>query len=167
MRWEELLRALPGAFLGTVGFAMLVHIPKRAWLPSGLIAAFSWFVYWGFLQLGLSDPSSIFLGSFFGSLAGHLCARKIRIINTVFLISAIVPVVPGLGLYRMMAFLGQNRITEGIGQGIDAMTTIAMIALGLGAGAFLDRLFHSRSLCRPLQGKVARPRRKGFSKKTP
>ncbi len=142
---EEIIRALAGSFFGTVGFAMLVHIPKRAWLPSGLIAAFSYLVYWVSLRLELSDPSSIFLGSFIGSLAGLLCARKMKIIGTVFLMSAIVPVVPGLGLYRMMSFLGQGRIMDGANMGIRAMITIAMIALGLGAGTGLDRILHSRS----------------------
>ena len=142
---EEIIRALAGSFFGTVGFAMLVHIPKRAWLPSGLIAAFSYLVYWVSLRLELSDPSSIFLGSFIGSLAGLLCARKMKIIGTVFLMSAIVPVVPGLGLYRMMSFLGQGRIMDGANMGIHAMITIAMIALGLGAGTGLDRILHSRS----------------------
>ncbi len=67
-------------------------------------------------------------------------------IGTVFLMSAVVPVVPGLGLYRMMAFWGQNRISDGADMGIRAMITVAMIALGLGAGAMIDRLLHSRSL---------------------
>ena len=146
MPWEEILRAILGAFFGTVGFAMLVHIPRRAGLVSGLIAAFSYLVYWLLLHLGFSDPASIFAGSLFGSLAGQLCARKMKIIGTVFLMSAIVPVVPGLGLYRMMAFLGQGQLSEGAGMGIQAMITIGMIALGLGAGALLDRIFHSRSV---------------------
>ena len=146
MPWEELLRAILGAFFGTVGFAMLVHTPRRAWLASGLIAAFSYLVYWLLTRFGFSDPSSIFLGSLFGSLAGQFCARKMKIIGTVFLMSAIVPVVPGLGLYRMMAFLGQGQIAEGANMGIRAMITIGMIALGLGAGALLDHIFHSRSL---------------------
>ena len=142
---EEIIRAAAGAFFGTVGFAMLVHVPRRAWFLSGIIASFAYMVYWGFLCLGLSDPSAIFLGSLFGALAGQLCARRMKIIGTVFLISAIVPVVPGLALYRMMAFWGQGRIAEGAALGIRAMITIAMIALGLGAGALLDRLFHIRS----------------------
>ena len=146
MIWEELLRAVLGAFFGTVGFAMLVHIPKRSWLVSGLIASFSYLVYWAFLRLGLSDPSSIFLGSLFGCLAGQLCARKMKIIGTVFLMSAVVPVVPGLGLYRMMAFLGQNRIADGANMGIHAIITVPMIALGLGAGSLIDRIIHSRSM---------------------
>ena len=145
MIWDEMLRAVFGSFVGAVGFAMLVHIPRRAWLFSGLIASFSYLVYWGFLRLGLSDPSSIFLGCLFGSLAGQLSARRMKIIGTVFLISAIVPVVPGLALYRMMAFLGQSRIDTGAAEGVRAMITIAMIALGLSSGAFIDRLIHLRS----------------------
>ena len=141
---EEILRALFGAFFGAVGFAMLVHVPKRSWFVSGLIAAFSYLVYWVFLRVGLSDPTSVFLGSFLGSIAGHLCARKMKIIGTVFLMSAVVPVVPGLGLYRMMAFFGQGRISDGADMGTRAMITVAMIALGLGAGACADRLFWSR-----------------------
>ena len=143
---EEILRALFGAFFGAVGFAMLVHVPKRSWFVSGLIAAFSYLVYWVFLRVGLSDPTSVFLGSFLGSIAGHLCARKMKIIGTVFLMSAVVPVVPGLGLYRMMAFFGQGRISDGADMGTHAMITVAMIALGLGAGALIDRILQSRSL---------------------
>ena len=145
MPWEGILRAVFGAFFGTVGFAMLVHIPCRAWLVSGLIASFSYVAYWLCLHFGFSDPASIFLGSFLGSLAGQLCARKMKIIGTVFLMSAIVPVVPGLGLYRMMSLLGQGLISEGASMGIRAMITIGMISLGLGAGALLDRVLHSRT----------------------
>ncbi len=146
MLWEEILRAVFGSFIGTVGFAMLVHVPKRAWLASGTIAGFAYLVYWGCLRLGLSDPTSIFLGAFFGSLAGQLCARRMKIIGTVFLMSAVVPVVPGLGLYRMMAYLGRNRIADGADMGLRAMISVAMFALGLGAGALIVRMLHSRSL---------------------
>ena len=135
---EEILRAVFGAFFGAVGFAMLVHTPRRAWLVSGLIASFAYMVYWSCLRLGLSDPSSIFLGSFFGSLAGQISARKMKIISTIFLMSAVVPVVPGLGLYRMMSYLGRNRLAAGAGMGISAMITIGMISLGLGAGTLVD-----------------------------
>ena len=81
MPWEEIPRAVFGAFFGTLGFAMLVHVPRRAWIVSGLMASFSYMVYWGFLRLGLSDPTAVFLGSRFGSLGGQLCARKMKIIG--------------------------------------------------------------------------------------
>ena len=141
---EQILCAAAGAFLGTVGFAMLVHVPKRAWFASGVVASLSYMVYWGLIQLGVPDPMSIFTASLFGSLAGLICARKMKIIGTVFLMSAVVPVVPGLGLYRMMAAIGQGQLAAGAKTGVSAMITVAMIALGLGAGAFTDRVIWSR-----------------------
>ena len=142
---EQIIRAVIGAFFGTVGFAMLVHAPKRSWFVSGLIASLSYLVYWFMTYLGLPDPMAIFIGSLFGSLVGLLSARLMKIIGTVFLMSAVVPVVPGLGLYRMMSALGQGQIAAGAKTGIQAMLTVAMIALGLGAGAFADRILWSRS----------------------
>lgn len=142
---EQLLRAVLGSFFGAAGFAMLVHVPRRAWFVSGLVASLSYLVYWGLTLLGIADPMAIFAGSLFGALAGLFCARVMKIIGTVFLMSAVVPVVPGLGLYRMMAALGQGQIASGAELGIRAMITVAMIALGIGAGAFADRVLWSRS----------------------
>lgn len=142
---EQLLRAVIGAFFGAVGFAMLVHIPKRSWFVSGLIASLSYLVYWLLAWWKVPDPMAIFIGALFGSLAGLLAARLMKMIGTIFLMSAVVPVVPGLGLYRMMAFLGQGQLAAGGKIGIQAMITVAMIALGLGAGAFADRAIWSRS----------------------
>ena len=139
-----ILRAVIGAFIGTVGFAMLVHVPKKSWLPSGIIAGMSYLIYWLLIRAGLPDAMGIFIGSMFGSLTGQLCARKLKTIGTVFLMSAIVPVVPGLALYRMMAFIGQGETADGVNLGIRAMITIAMIALGLSIGSYIERLLVRR-----------------------
>ena len=141
---EQILRSAAGAFFGTVGFAMLVHIPKRAWFVSGIIAVLSYMVYWGLTYIAIPDAMAVFAGALFGSLNGLLCARRMKIIGTVFLMSAIVPVVPGIGLYRMMAAIGQGQIATGAKTGVSAMITIAMIVLGLSTGAFADRMLWSR-----------------------
>lgn len=136
----EILRALVGAFFGSVGFAMLVHVPKRSWLPSGMIAGLSYLLYWALTRpAGLPDPVGIFAGSLFGCLMGHVCAWRMKMINTVFLTAAVVPVVPGLGLYRMMAQLGQGNTAGGASMGVGTMVTIAMIVLGLTLGSFIFR----------------------------
>jgi uncharacterized membrane protein YjjB (DUF3815 family) len=110
----------------------------------GVIAALSYLLYWVLAFLGISDALAVFAGALFGSLSGQWFARRMKMIGTVFLMSSIVPVVPGLGLYRTMALLGQGATAAGAGQGIDAMITIAMISLGLGVGSYLNRLFHAK-----------------------
>ncbi len=144
MTWTVFLKDALGSFFGALGFLWLVHAPRRSWIPAGLIAGLTYLLYRGLCALDISDPLSVFCGVLTGSLAAHLCARKMKIINTVFLMAAIVPVVPGLGLYRMMAYLGQRQTVLGAEQGIQAMITIAMTALGLVMASFLDRIFHPR-----------------------
>ena len=141
---EEIIRALVGSFFGTLGFAWLVHAPRRSWVPSGLIAALVYLLYRLLALAGAAEPLAVFCGALFGSLAGQLCARKLKMISTVFLMASVVPVVPGLGLYRMMASFGQGQTALGADLGIRAMIIIAMTALGLAMGSFLDRSLHSR-----------------------
>ncbi|MBQ9251196.1 MAG: threonine/serine exporter family protein [Clostridia bacterium] len=139
---QDILLPVLGAFIGSIGFALLVQAPLRSLLPSGIIAALTYLVYSLIAFAGVSEALAVFAGALFGSLAGQWVARRMKMIGTVFLMSAIVPVVPGLGLYRMMTLLGQGATAAGADQGIQAMITIAMIALGLGFGSFTDRRFH-------------------------
>ena len=127
------------AFLGTMGFSLLLHAPKRAWLPASAIGAAAYTLYWVLEQAGLSMPASIFIGALAGSLLAQGCARKMRMIATIFITLSIVAMVPGLGLYRCMALLAQGQNAAGVRSGVEAMSTIVMIALGIGVGNFLFR----------------------------
>ena len=135
----DALRICFGAFLGTLGFALLLHAPKRSWLPSSAIGAGAYTLYWLLETAGMSMPASIFIGALAGSMLAQGCARKMRMIATVFITLSIVAMVPGLGLYRCMALLAQGENTAGVRTGVQAMTTIMMIALGVGVGNFLFR----------------------------
>ena len=128
------------AFLGTLGFALLLHAPRRAWLPASTIGAAAYTLYWVLDHAGLSMPLSIFIGALAGSLLAQLCARGMRMIATIFITLSIVAMVPGLGLYRCMALLAQGENAAGVRTGVEAMTTILMIALGIAVGSFLFRL---------------------------
>lgn len=145
MTWIDIVQILLASFAATLGFALLLHAPLRSWLPASLVGAVSYTVYWVMVQFGASDPVSIFLGAALGSLLAHECARRLRIIATVFLTLSIVPMVPGLGLYQCMELLAQGRSGAGAQVGVNAMVTILMIALGIGVGSFIFRLFHPKA----------------------
>ena len=132
-------RMFISAFLGTLGFALLLHAPRRAWLPASVIGAMAYALYWVLEQAGLGMPASIFIGALAGSMLAQGCARKMRMIATIFITLSIVAMVPGLGLYRCIALLAQGENAAGVRTGVQAMTTIVMIALGLGVGSFLFR----------------------------
>ncbi|MBQ7848938.1 MAG: threonine/serine exporter family protein [Clostridia bacterium] len=130
--------------LGTFGFAIFMHAPKRAWLPASLIGGVSYTLYWALLQLHVNEPASIFLGALLGSLLGQYCARRMRMIASIFILLAMIPLVPGLGLYRCMSYLAQEMYGAGVDAGVRAMLDIVMIAFGLGIGSYVFRMFRPR-----------------------
>lgn len=139
----DVLRALVSSFIGTLGFALLLKTPRRAVLPASLIGMLAYGLYWVLLQLGLSEPISVFVGALAGSMLGQWCARRMHMIATIFILLSIVPAVPGLGLYRFMELLGSDQVPLGAEAGVSAMMSIAMIALGVGMGSFSFRLLSS------------------------
>lgn len=139
-----LLRILLMSFLGTLGFALLLHAPKKAWLPASLIGGISYTLYIALMELGAAEAAAMFCGALAGSLLAQICARKMRMIATIFVTLSIVSLVPGLGLYRCMEYLGAGKNALGLQAGVSAMTDILMIALGLGVGSLVFRTIVTR-----------------------
>lgn len=150
---EAILRALFSSLVGTLGFSLLVHSPISSILPGSCVGALTYLIYWGLMELGLTDAAAIFLASLLGSMLAQAFARRMHMIATIFILLSIVPLVPGLGLYRFMALLGSGQTAAGAQVGVNAMVSIAMIALGLGVGNFVYRLL----LHRPKRRQVHRP----------
>lgn len=132
---------LLGSFVGTLGFAIILNAPRKAWLPASAIGALAEGVYWGLLQCAVYEPVAMFLGALLGSALAQYCARRMCMIATVFIVLAIIPLVPGLGLYRCMSFLAQQMYSAGASAGVGAMADIVMIALGVAMGSYLFRMY--------------------------
>lgn len=131
---------LISSFVGTMGFAIFMHAPKRAWFPASAIGGVSYALYWALLCLAVSEPVAIFVAALLGSVLGQYCARRMQMIATIFVLLAMIPLVPGLGLYRCMHYLGQEMYSAGVDAGVRAMVDVVMIALGIAVGSFVFRL---------------------------
>lgn len=131
---------LTSSFVGTLGFAIFMHAPKRAWLPASAIGGVAYLLYWALLQLNMYEPTAIFIGALLGSMLGQYCARHMRMIASIFVLLSMIPLVPGLGLYRCMHYLAQEMYGAGADAGVHAMVDVVMIALGLAVGSFIFRL---------------------------
>ena len=137
----EGLTKLISSFVGTLGFAIFMHAPKRAWMPASIIGGLAYTLYWALLQCNLYEPLAIFIGALLGSVLGQYCARRMHMIASIFVLLSMIPLVPGLGLYRCMHFLAQEMYGAGADAGVRAMVDVVMIALGLAVGSFIFRIF--------------------------
>jgi len=132
--------------VGTFGFAIFMHAPKRAWLPASAIGGLAYLIYWLLLQLSVYEPLAMFIGALTGALLGQYCARRMRMIASIFLLLGMIPLVPGLGLYRCMHYLAQEMYSAGADAGVRAMVDIVMIAFGLSVGSYIFRLLPSKKM---------------------
>ena len=99
----EIITSFIFAFIATMAFAVLFQSPKKILLTDGLIGAVGWVV---FISLRDQMGYSSFYANFFGTLAlallSELSARIFKQPATVFVIPGIIPLVPGLGIYKGM-----------------------------------------------------------------
>lgn len=137
---STLVSALLTSFFATLGFGVLLHAPSRALLLTAVAGMVANGCYWAFGAAGLSDHAAIYLAAVVASVLAEFLARRMKMAATVFITLSIIPLVPGLSLYRAMAFLAQGESKAGLELGVSAMITFLMIALGIGMGSFLIRL---------------------------
>ena len=120
------------SFLATIAFAVLFQAPKRTLIISGVIGAIGWVV---FVYLRQHLEYNSFHANFFATIAlsliSELSARMFKQPATVFLIPGIIPLVPGLGMYRGMKEIIEKSFDAGTNTLLTAGTDSAAIALGI------------------------------------
>ena len=126
------LQAFVFAFLATVAFGVLFQGPKRILWRSGIIGALGWVVFIGLKELfAVHSFSANFLAAVLVALASELSARVWKEPSTAFEIPAIVPLVPGFGMYKGMTLILQDYVSYGSEVLLGAAMDACAIALGI------------------------------------
>ena len=119
------------AFWGVVALAILFHVPKKYLLFSGLVGAGGWLVYL-LVTEGTQNPMvSAFLAAFFVALLSQIFARIFKAPVTVYLVSGILPLVPGVGMYRMVYYMLQGNNAQASYYFSYTLQIAGMIALAI------------------------------------
>lgn len=94
-----------GAFFAVVTMSVILSVPRRYLMYSGLVGAVGWLVYLLMLKADAVVPMGIFVATLVAALISHSFARLFKAPVTVFLIPAILPTVPGVGMYRIVYYM--------------------------------------------------------------
>ncbi|MDR1422884.1 MAG: threonine/serine exporter family protein [Coriobacteriales bacterium] len=119
------------AIVGTLGVSIIVNIPRRYLLPTSLIAACGWAIFYSFIFYGNSRLFGCFLGACLVALLAEVCARLSKEAATLFIIPAIFPLVPGIGMYNTMLQLIEGNYDLAVRIGAEALFMAGGIALAL------------------------------------
>lgn len=125
-----------GAAICAAGFAFASYAPWRALLPIGVVAAVAMLISQSAeatSSVGRAWPTAV--AAFFVGLVSYGIAARLRVPPLVVVVPAIVPMLPGLSIYRGLSLLTEDGAAAS--EGLLAIITAAAIALALAAGVIL------------------------------
>ena len=118
------------AFFATAACAVLFNVPKKQWIFAGITGGIGWIFYQIFLHL-----IGTVIATFVAVLVITLLSRSFAVIRkapvTVFLISGIFPLVPGVGIYYTAYYFIMNNLSLAGEKGIETIKIAIAIALGI------------------------------------
>ena len=136
--------AFVSSYLAGSGFGLLLSAPQKSVVWGGFLGAVGYTAYWLCMQGGIGETAAMFLGALAAAIGTQIAARRFKMIATVFVTIAILPMVPGLGLYRAMSALAQGELSSGGAIAAHTMALILMIALGIALGSALAGIPHRK-----------------------
>jgi uncharacterized membrane protein YjjP (DUF1212 family) len=144
--WQALPVMAFGAGLAAAAFAFACYAPLRSLLPIAAIAALGAAVWYllGIQEAGpawASAAAAVMIG-----LVSYSVAGRVRVPPLVVVVPAIVPLLPGLSIYRGLALM-----SAGDSYGIIALATAAAVAIALASGVILGEY-----IAQPLKREVRR-----------
>lgn len=115
------------AMFASAAFGWLLRQPRQTMVYTSLIGVNGYVIYL------LMDQTAMayFVAALAVGLLCELTARITQMATTLFLVSAIIPLVPGLGLYRAMMYIAQEDFQRALSTGVETVTGIGAIALAL------------------------------------
>ncbi len=119
------------AFFGAFAYASLFNIRKHRIVSAGIGGMIGWAAY---LAAGLmieSEAVKFFISAMVITVYAEKMARFKKAPATVFLVSAIMPLVPGGMLYETMSFAVKEEWVNFADKGVDTMSVALALAMGM------------------------------------
>jgi len=99
-----IIRSL-AAGLGTIAFALMFRVRKRHFVDCGVMGTITWLAYMICIKIWNNEAIAVFVSGFAAVLASRVLAVLRRCPATVFLMTSLIPLLPGISLYRTIYYL--------------------------------------------------------------
>ena len=122
---------LIGSFGASLFFAYLFHAPKRCLVSSSLIGMIGYLVYMLFVDFVAGSVGGAFAASVVIAILSEAAARIQHAPASIFTSVAVIPLVPGGGLYETMFNIVSNDYALAARKGVEAILIAGCIALAI------------------------------------
>ena len=148
-----------GAAAIGAGFAWGTYTRFRATLLAAAVAAGSWVVYELIYPLGLGAGGSVVVPAACVGAVAYAAHRRMRVPELAIVMAGIVPLLPGLAVYRSLFLLMDNTVL--LPAAAAELVTALSIGLGLAGGVWIGQYAARRRFGLDLAAQRARARARG------
>jgi uncharacterized membrane protein YjjB (DUF3815 family) len=119
------------AFVASFSFGIIFNIKGKNLFFASLCGALGWFVYKASIALGTSETIGLFFASIALSIYSEVFARILKTPVTTFIVAALIPLVPGGGMYYTMYEAITGSIIKSLEIGISTLASAGALAIGI------------------------------------
>lgn len=128
------------ALMATLGFGIIFNIKGKNLFFATLGGGLGWFGYELGNYLGTSEVVALFIGALIISTYSEILARILKAPVTTFVICALIPLVPGGGMYYTMLDSVRGNFLNSLQIGIQTLFKAGAIAVGVILSSSIARL---------------------------
>lgn len=147
-----------GAAICAASFAFASYAPRRSLAVIGLVAAVAMLISQSIHVEGIGRSWPTAIAAFFVGVVSYGVAARLRVPPLVVVVPAVVPMLPGLSIYRGLSLLSEGGTSTSAG--LLALFTAGSVALALAAGVILGEYVAQplKREARKLENRLAGPR---------
>lgn len=119
------------SFLASLSFGILFNIKGRNLWLAAFNAAIGGVLYKLGLYYGLGELMSNFMGALVLSIGAEIFARICKTPVTTFVVCALIPLVPGGGMYRTMLEVVEGDVQGALTLALDTLSIAGVLALAI------------------------------------
>jgi uncharacterized membrane protein YjjB (DUF3815 family) len=135
-----MLKELLFAILATYGFGIIFEIRGKNLYYSSVAGGIGWCIHVFSLSFGFSLVLSYFFASVVLTIISEFLARFLKTPVTSILISGLIPLVPGGGVYYTMYYVLERNMEQAIFKGIETLFIAGSLSFGIVVVSSLVRI---------------------------
>lgn len=140
---HDILLTVIFSFIAVAFFAVGMHAPWRTVLIAAVDGTIGYMLYL-LLCKSLAESVSVFYATLVICLIAEIIARKIKAPATIISFTAMVPLVPGIMLYRTMLFFAAGSTSEGIASTINTLIFAGSMSLAVTLATLITKIIFKR-----------------------
>lgn len=126
-----LLRDFIICTIAVMFYSILMNSPKRSIIYAALISGLGYVIFDISRYIANNEMLGYFIATLFIAVFGEVFARIKKMPSTIFIFPAIIPLVPGVGLYQTMLKLVQDEYEEALSKGVRTIFIAGTIAVAI------------------------------------